>query len=53
MRDLIRKMIRDNLLTEGASHVVGGDHYARVGNYEIHVKDVIDTLKKLKVELKL
>jgi len=50
MRKLIRKMIRDNLLTEGTSHVVGGDHYARVGNYEVHVKDVIDTLKNLEVK---
>lgn len=50
MRKLIRKMIRENLLIESPSHVVGGDHYARVGNYEVHVKDVIDTLKNLEAK---
>ena len=43
----LRKIIYESIV-ESTSHVVGGEHYAQVGNYEVYVKDVIDTLKTLK-----
>ena len=43
----LKNLIMESLLSEGTSHVVGGAHYAQVGDYEVYVKDVIDTLKEL------
>lgn len=48
-RRQLRYLIYESIM-ESTSHVVGGEHYARVGDYEVYVKDVIDTLKKLQVE---